>query len=244
MRSPSPLERYLDSVQHEAERATRRGPRPIAPEPHRALVTISRQTGTGARELADRLAVRLQADAAPDVPPWTVFDRDLVDAVLQHHDLPGRLATYLREDRISGVAAALDELAGIRPPVWTLVHKTAETILWLAEIGNAIVIGRAGNLVTAHLPYAFHVRLIGSLPRRIERVSESRGLDRPAAEAYVREQDAARARYVSAYYGRQIDDPLLYDVEIDTDRVPPDQGVRMIAAAIAAPVPDVAAATA
>jgi cytidylate kinase-like protein len=243
MRPGSALERYLDSVQHEAERSSRSRARATSPEPHRPVVTISRQTGTGARPLADQLASRLQADEPPGVPPWTVFDRELVDAVLQHHDLPERLAGYLPEDRISGVAAALDELAGIRPPVWTLVHKTAETILWLAEIGNVIVIGRAGNLVTAHLPYAFHVRLIGSLPRRIERISESRGIDRQAAEAYIHEQDAARARYVSSYHGRSIDDALLYDVVLDTDRVLPDRAGRMIAAAISVPAPDVVAAT-
>ena len=41
-----------------------------------------------------------------------------------------------------------------------LVHKTAKTILQLAEMGNVIIIGRGANVVTAHMNNIFHVRLV------------------------------------------------------------------------------------
>ena len=89
--------------------------------------------------MAQELVGRLQARDPKASPPWTVFDRNLVAEVLQEHHLPERLAGSMPEDRVSEIADTLDELFGLRPSSWTLVRKTADTILHLAEIGNVIV---------------------------------------------------------------------------------------------------------
>ena len=80
--------------------------------------------------------------------PWTLFDRDLVQKVLEDHRLPSRLARFMPEDRISGLQDIMDELFGLHPPFLSLVHRTTETILRLADQGNVILIGRAGNVIT------------------------------------------------------------------------------------------------
>src|SRR5690348_9339267 len=75
----------------------------------RRAVTISRQAGSGAHLIATQLAEYLQARAAKESPPWTVFDRNLVEKVLEDHSLPKRLAQFMPEDRISEMADTLDE---------------------------------------------------------------------------------------------------------------------------------------
>lgn len=203
----------------------------------RRVVTISRQAGSGAHVVAEELAARLQARTPEDACPWTVFDRNLVDKVLEDHDLPRRLATFMPEDRISEISNLMDELFGLHPPAWTLARKTADTILHLAELGNVIVIGRGANVITAKLEHAFHVRLVGSLEHRIEYVQEHKQLNRQAAAKYVRNEDLGRKRYLKKYYGKDIDDPLLYDLIINTDRVPYEAAARLIADAVLADQP-------
>jgi hypothetical protein len=78
-----------------------------------------------------------------------VFDRNLVDKVLEDHDLPAQLARFMPEDRASELSNIMDGLFGLHPHSETLVRKTAETILHLAELGNVVVIGRGSNIVTA-----------------------------------------------------------------------------------------------
>ena len=51
-------------------------------------VTISRQTGSGAHVVGEELAKHLQAHSPKDAPPWTLFDRNLVEKVLEEHHLP------------------------------------------------------------------------------------------------------------------------------------------------------------
>ena len=41
------------------------------------------------------------------------------------------------EDRVSGITETIDGLLGVHPPTRTLVRKTADTILRLAEIGTS-----------------------------------------------------------------------------------------------------------
>jgi cytidylate kinase len=205
----------------------------VAVMTHRTVITISRQAGSGSHEVAGQLIARLQGDALPGEPPWAVFDRDLVKRVFEDHDLPERLAEAMPEDRVSEISDTMDQLFGLRPSSWVLVKKTADTILHLAELGNVVIIGRAGNVITRALDHAFHARLVGSLPHRIDHVMEYEGLSRPHAEEYVRQHDLGRKRYLKKYYGVDIDDPLGYDLVINTDRMSYAEAASTIADAVA-----------
>ena len=122
----------------------------------------------------------------------------------------------------------------MRPSASTLVRKTAATILRLAELGNVVLIGRGANLVTRKLDYAFHARLVGSVRCRVRYLEGYLHLSPRAAAEYVRKEDLGRKRYVKKYYAEDIDDPLLYHLVINTDRVSYVEAARMIAEAVSA----------
>jgi len=184
------------------------------------------------RHVARHLVERLQAANPNAVSPWTVFDRNLVGKVLEDHHLPSRLARFMPEDRISELSDTMDELFGLHPPSWALVRQTSETILRLAELGNVILIGRGAHVITSKLPHVFHVRLVGSLARRIQHMQELEHLTYAAARAFVLGEDRGRRRYLKKYFGKDIDDPLLYHLVINTDLVSYDEAARMIAEAV------------
>ena len=192
-------------------------------------VTISRQAGCGAQKVAETLARLLESSMPKGSAPWTVFDRNLVEKVLEDHQLPHGLARFMPENRISEIQDILDELFGLHPPSWLLVRQTAETILHLASVGNVIIIGRGGNVITAGLDGVFHVRLVASLDRRVEQIQRRDGLRREAALQFIRQEDTGRQRYLRKYYHTDINDPLLYHVVINTDLVAYEKAARLIA---------------
>jgi hypothetical protein len=230
------------NVQHGLERALtfincQLQPAGSAPTPNtgpvpRRAVTISRQTGSGAYIVAEKLAAYLQARTPKDACPWTVFDRNLVEKVLEDHHLPDRLARFMPEDRITEVTDTLDELFGLHPPSWTLVRQTTDTILRLVELGNVIIIGRGATLITSKLDYVFHVRLVGSLERRVARVQEWLRLSKKAALDLILREDRGRKRYLKKYFRTDLDDPLLYHLTINTDLIPCEQAAHMIGDAV------------
>ncbi|MCU0785327.1 MAG: cytidylate kinase-like family protein [Verrucomicrobia bacterium] len=195
-------------------------------------VTISRQAGCGALEVAEKLAKLLQAYSPKAAPPWTVFDRNLMDKVLEDHHLPARLAKFLPEDRASHLQDILDDLFGFRPASGTVVQQASETILHLAEMGHVILIGRGATVITAKLPDVFHVRLVAPLEKRIEHAHEFYNMSKKAARDFIQREDTGRQRYLSKYFNTRIDDPLLYHLIINTGLVSYDEAARMIAEAV------------
>jgi hypothetical protein len=191
-------------------------------------VTLSRQTGSGALAVAEELANYLQVHSPKGPCPWTVFDRNLVAKVLEEHDLPERMAKFLPEDRISELQDIMHELFGLRPASWTVLRQTAETILHLVELGRVIIIGRGSGIITRKLEYVFHVRLVGSVERRLEHVQDYYKLGRKEAQELVRREDRGRRRYLKNYFKVEIDDPLLYHLIINTDLVPFKVAARVI----------------
>jgi len=86
--------------------------------------------------------------------------------------------------------------------------------------------------VTHRLDYVFHVRLVGSLERRVRNVQETEHLSHEQAMERVRREDTGRARFLKKYFDRDINDPLLYHLVINTDLVPHEEAARMIVQAV------------
>ena len=199
----------------------------------RRAVTISRQAGCGGVIVAEKLATYLQQHAPP--PPgvnWTVFDRELMVKVLADHKLPKYLAKFLPEVRVSRIEDTLADIFSVRPTTELVVKQTAETILHLAELGHVILIGRAGNIVTARLPHVLHVRLVAPLDDRIERICRDDHKTPVEARKFCVEEEQARARYLKTYFHADINDPLHYHLVINTSRVGYDGAARMIGDAL------------
>jgi cytidylate kinase len=206
-----------------------RGGKPLGERP---LVTISRQTGAGGVTLGETLAEYLNAHGAKGSLPWTLFDKNLVQRILEDHALPARIAAFIQEDRSAGVEDAVGEILGLHPSAWRLIQHTTETVLRLAETGNVILVGRGSTVITQHLPLAFHVRVIGSTEPRIDRIRALFSLSRKAAAAHIDREDRARRRYMLKYFKRDPDDPLLYDLVLNTDRVSIAEAARMVGDAV------------
>ena len=129
----------------------------------------------------------------------------------------------------------MEELFDLHPPSWLLVRNVSETILHLVELGNVIVIGRGATVLTAKLDYVFHVRIVASLEKRVQHIQELKRLSREEALALIRREDRGRERYLKKYFKTDLNDPLLYDLTINTDRVSYDQAARIIADAMLQP---------
>ena len=215
---------YIDCQSQRAETVAwdRRG--------HEALpvVTISRQAGAGGFTLAQKLAQYLQEHDTRAACPWTVFDKELVQKVLEDHKLSGSVARFMPEAKYSEIRDTVEELLGLHPARWTLAEKTSETILHLAQMGNAVVVGRGAAVIIGFVPNAFHVRLVGSVQQRIQRCEEYFQFNTEQAMEYVKQTDEGRVHYLKRHFNRSIDDPSLYHLVINTDAVTPEESVVII----------------
>ena len=126
---------------------------------------------------------------------------------------------FMVEDARLPVETIVEELLGLHPTPWLLVQQTTRTILRLASLGCVILVGRGADVVTKRLPYVFHVRLVAPLEKRVQHAAQYYNLTAADAAEKVREEDHARRRYLRRYFDADIDDPLLYDLVINTGRL-------------------------
>ncbi len=199
-----------------------------AHEPIRPAITISRMAGAGGYRVAAKLAQYLQTHV-PGHCEWTVFDRNLIEKVLEDHHLNKRIADFMAESHNKSlVIDSVEEYLGLHPSSWTLVQQTAETVLHLAQMGYVVLVGRGGAVIAGKLPNVFHVRLVGSLEKRIGRAQEDYDLGRQAALELIDKTDKGRKSYLKDNYGKDIDDPLLYHLIINTDVIRCDDAAYLI----------------
>ena len=204
-------------------------------EAHRGpVVTISRQCGARGRSIARDLAAMLQGDKSfAKGRPWTVFDQNLLQYVIDEHQLPERTADFFNEDRDpQRIRTVIGEILGLHPGVFNTHARTAETIRHLAESGNIVFVGRGANFITADMHHAVHVRLVGSEAARVHHVARREGLDAAKAAEMVRRIDHARDHYVRSVFRKDIADPLHYDLVINTDHFTDGAAAELIVTAL------------
>ncbi|MCS7053746.1 MAG: cytidylate kinase-like family protein [Ignavibacterium sp.] len=195
-------------------------------------ITISRQTGSGSYEVSEKLIKILDKYSKESEHKWTYFNKELIQKIIEDHNLPKIVSNYLAESKYSHINDAVYELLGVKPSDWTLVQKTTETVLQIGRMGKAIIVGRGGNIITSKLPNAFHVRLVAPLEKRIEHVKTVFGFTRDKAIEYINKEDKDRNNYIKSHFFRDANDPTLYHLIINTGLMSYELAAETIAAAV------------
>jgi cytidylate kinase len=197
-------------------------------EKGRPFVTISRESGAYGTTIADMLCEYLRKHEHRREVPWAVFDKELIQKVIEEHHLPDAFQRYLVELPTPLIEDTLAELSGLHPPQETLVRRVSETILHLATLGHVILVGRGANIITRKLPNGTHIRLAGSFENRVVHMKEYLKLAQDQAREYVVKEDQNRQAYVKRYFNKDVNDVSLYDLIINTDTVSLQDAVMII----------------
>ncbi|MCW9065096.1 MAG: cytidylate kinase-like family protein, partial [Ignavibacteriaceae bacterium] len=217
--------RYIESHTEKSEKLFKKSE--IYP-----CITISRQTGAGSKPVCEKLVHIMDEYSEPEGIKWAFFDRNLIEKVLEDHHLPKQISDFMPEGKYKHLNAVVNELLGLKPAEWTLIHKTTDTILQLARMGNVVIVGRGANIITSKLKNTFHVRLIASLEKRVEHIKTLMNLSEEEALEYIKKEDEKRKKYLKSYFHADADDPLLYHMTVNTDLLTHKGAAYLIAEAV------------
>jgi cytidylate kinase len=181
-----------------------------------AIVTISRQIGSGGDEIAVRLAQELQ---------FTLVDHTLLVELLQAQGLS-------KSDLDAFDGEEFDEAPQSREQNRVYVDLLPTLITDLASEKDLVVLGFGGRCIFRGVPGALHVRVVAGTKERIRRLMDERGMDEQAAVRLVDENDEARRGVIRYHYGEDIDNTACYDLVVNTDRLSVETTVRLIQHAV------------
>ena len=216
----SSLEAYLKAKLERERRAAERD------RVFNGSITVSRQAGCRALEVCELLATKLHQDHEGE--GWVVHDKEIVEHIIEDNHLASHLADHLAEEKPHAVSGFLAEVFDMRPSDWSLFENSVDTVRKLARMGEAIIIGRGANFMTADMDNCFSVRLIGNESERLEAIRESRELDEQGAKDYLRRVDRDRMGYVRSHLHADASEPLSYHAVLNTDGASVEQLARAI----------------
>lgn len=189
----------------------------------RSVITISRRMGSGARIIAQKLADELG---------WSIWDKDLLDAIADNAHVSQKVAKEFDEHTISEIELFARGMFGDYERAGFIYPRhLARAVKSIAKLGNAIILGRGANFL---LPDALNIRIDASDERRIENMMQYEDMTRDAAIAKLHESDRERSHFVESVFGRKISESAIYDLTIWMDEFTNDGAVRIILTAIEA----------
>jgi cytidylate kinase len=199
------------------------------------IITLSRQTGAGARtigaELSRRLGVRvLDMDVRSLVAQRLQTSEEVVTALDERLEPSG--VRMLRSLGVAvapetGVASGLDlDVTGD-----DVERATQEVLLELAARESLVIIGRGARWVLGDRPGALHVRLVAPLTLRVDRYMARETADRKTAHNRVLSTDRARAAHVQRYFRVDWNNPENYHLVLNTELLSISTAADLIVAA-------------
>jgi cytidylate kinase len=98
----------------------------------------------------------------------------------------------------------------------------------LAERGNCVIVGHAGQAILKNTPAVFKLLVSGSAERRARRLMEEQGLSDKDAAAHIKNSDHQRVDFFKHIYGIDWLDSSHYDMALNTDDIDIDTAVSMV----------------
>src|SRR3989304_1655291 len=122
---------------------------------------------------------------------------------------------------------ALPARGGAPPAPRRFAQYVEATVQEMAARDDIVLVGLASTIILAGMPHTLRVRVTASEGRRAERVAPARGLDATAALDRVRQSDRERGGRVWFLYHVDLENPLLYDLVMNTDRLQAGEGAGL-----------------
>ena len=189
------------------------------------VITISRETGSRGREVAEKLALNTGFD---------LFHNEILESMIETSKNSRRLLETLDErgmNIVEDIVSALVNEHHLWPDEYTkLLLRILNTI---AEHGNAVILGRGANCALARVN-ALKVRIVAPAGTRRKHLQKAHGLSYEDAEKLMHSTDANRTAFVRRYFNSDATDPANYDLILNTGFLTVDKAVQVIQCAISA----------
>jgi cytidylate kinase len=167
-----------------------------------AIITISRLTGSGGREIATATAKALN---------FQLIDRRAMDVVIdQQFPVRTEQLSRIKKDR-----RVYDEMM-------------RSAIAEVASAHNVVILGSGAQFLFERVASSLHTQIVAPLPYRIARIMRTARVDRAEAEKIIEERDREKETFIRTLYGKDWRDPSHYDLVINLDRFANEVAVDII----------------
>lgn len=197
-----------------------------------AVITISRELGSEGDKIADLMCEALGYCRVDKAMLTQIAEESGVhmDAVLEMERGVTRRARLVSGEMTSlyrKQASAFERRGAIDEKAYTQVLQ--ETMEQFAQEGNAVIVGRGGQMVLRDWPGALHVRLFAPIEIRVQRIMQRENLSQAEAARRIEQSDEQKRQYIRQMYNNaDWRNSKYYHLLIDTGRIPAEVTAQII----------------
>lgn len=195
----------------------------------KVIVTIGRQFGSGGHEIGKRLAEALS------IP---FYDKAIIQMTAKQSGIHEELCELSEETATNSLLYSLSTgatLWGQRgytendlPLTDRIFIAQADVIRQLAENGSCVIVGRCADDILRENPDCIRVFIHASMPYRLSRIEEVRGLPADKAAKEIRKKDKKRASYYQYYTDKKWGFSENYTISLNSGEIGIDTAVLIL----------------
>ncbi len=184
------------------------------------VITVSRQFGSLGRDIAKKLAHKLNIE---------YYDRDLIEKAASILNLDMKAASPLDESISLPFAKALFPLGIGTGSTHRKLFKVQESLIReCVQKSNCVIVGRCADYILRDYPRRFNVMIYAPLEERIKNSINTLRIPEYEVNDYVKEIDKARDSYHKFFTEEKLDTLKYRDLLIDSSTMSQDEVVDLI----------------
>lgn len=178
-----------------------------------SLITISQSLGSGGMPVAKQVAEGLNLELYDDQR----LQQEAIKMGISHEELKSL------DEKAPGL---LDRIWGSRPEVYLDLMESV--VYAVAQRGEGIIIGHGSQLLLRDFGCALHVLIYASPLSRLQRIMSEHDVSREVAEKLMEKSDHEREGFMRYAFHMDGNDPSLYDLVLNTEKVGTEGAAKLI----------------
>ncbi len=215
------LFKYMDRLKSDSETESPKNPGPI--------ITISREYGCYAGEIAEKLQELLSKENSKNKKEnWIWIDKEIVnDAAVKLETNPNHLKHFFEGETykfLGDIVVSFSKTYTSGDVIKKTVSKVVKTY---ADVGNVIIVGRAGFAITQNIEKSLHIKLIAPINWRAKSLASRLSISEADAKIKINEIDKKRDSFAKMF-SPSGNDSTQFHVVFNREKMTTDEIVNQI----------------
>lgn len=178
-----------------------------------SLITISYSMGTDGLGIARRIADDLKLELYDDQR----IQEMIISLGIRAEDI---------KDLDEKEPGFFDRLLSRKPDIYLRFLDSA--VYSVAQKGDGVIVGHGSQTLLQDFGCALHVLINNRTENRIKNLIEQEDMGRDAAKKVIRKSDSTLKGFFRFAYQREWDDPTIYDMVINTEKMGSETAARLV----------------
>ena len=189
------------------------------------VITVCMEPGSGGSIIAQKIANQLDFD---------FFHNDIINEIAKSSHISRQVVETLEKERLSGINDFISSLINDKY-IWPGIYldHLMKIVHVIGRHGRAVIVGRGANFILPDRE-RFSVRVAAPLEDRIQNVVREYGVSENRAKRRILRRESVRCAFVRQSFHEDIEDPLHYNLILNTGKLSIKYAVNAVIGAIGA----------